>query len=121
MKFASIGSWMDRKIEGAQKSWRGSEAKKTIDRVMEKSKQTAQDVTDRVSISTLEARGNLKTNLDTINKENEGKGFFGKAMEVGKQGGLIGLMFKKPAGKEREAKPSNTKPIDEHEGWNIAR
>ncbi|MCD4784402.1 MAG: hypothetical protein K8T10_11330 [Candidatus Eremiobacteraeota bacterium] len=117
MKFASIGSWMDRKIEGAQKSWRGSEAKKTINRVMEKSRQTTQNVTDRVSISVAETRENFSTNLDRISKENKGKGFFKKAVEVGKQGGFIGLMLEKA----EETKPGNTKPADAHQGWNIAK
>lgn len=120
MQFASIGSWMDSKIDGAQKSWRGGEAKKTINRVMEKSHQDAQDITDKVSISTTEASDNLSTNLESIDKKTEGKGFFKKAMEIGKQGGFVGLMLKETEEKEQEKKPNNLKPIEEHQGWNIA-
>ncbi len=124
MSFATIGSWIDRKLDGAQKSWRGSEAKKTIERVMERSKQAVTDTADRVSISTNQAKTNLKSNMEEIDRKNEGKGFFKKMMDVGMQGGLVGLATRK-AGEKKEtlpaAKTEAPKNIPEHvDGWNIS-
>lgn len=124
MKFASIGSWIDRKLEGAQNSWRGSEAKKTIDNMMEKSKTAVIDTADKVSVTTEHAKSNLDGNLTAIRQENPEKGFFGKAMEVGKQGGFVGLMMKKPESAQQEkVSPEMESPketqIQQHDGWNI--
>lgn len=134
MGFASIGRWIDKKIESAGKSWRGSQAKKTIDDVMSRSFEAAGKVSDRVSIEVREAGDNFKENLERINRQNKDSGFLKKAVEVGKQGGLVGLMFKKnpedsqqkavkakePEKTVQQKKSSNLKPQDQINGWNLA-
>lgn len=122
MSFATIGSWIDRKLEGAQNSWRGSEAKKTIERVMERSQKAVTDTADRVSISAGQAKDNFKTNMEEIDRKNQDQGFFKKMMDVGKQGGFIGLAMKKP-GEEKPAAPKQEAPKnipEEVNGWNIS-
>lgn len=104
MGFGQIGSWLDNKISGANQAWQGSGTKQTVDAVAAKTKEVVTDTADKVNISAAEAKDNFNSNMAEVKGKTEGKGFFGKAVEVGKSGGLVGMAFKKPAGTE-ETKP----------------
>ncbi len=105
MGFAKIGAWLDNKMSGANQAWQNSGTKQTVDSVAAKTKQVVTDTADKVSISATDARENFGSNMAEVNAKTEGKGFFSKAMEVGKSGGLVGMAMKKPAGAAEEAKP----------------
>lgn len=105
MGFGQIGAWLDNKISGAGQAWQNSGTKQTVDSVAAKTKQAVTDTADKVNISADQAKGNFTGNMAEVNAKTEGKGFFSKAMEVGKSGGLVGMAFKKPAGAAEEAKP----------------
>ncbi|MFP4496577.1 MAG: hypothetical protein ACLFQV_00065 [Vulcanimicrobiota bacterium] len=135
MKFASIGQKLDNFIGKSTQTWRGSQAKKTIDNVMEKAKNAAGEAKDSVSISTTEARSNLKQNMATIKQEEPG--FLKRAWNVGMSGGLVGMARKSP--EEFKAQKSSSLPppphakaatppplpaekqVEQVEGWNIAQ
>jgi hypothetical protein len=120
MNFTSIGAWLDNRIDGAQRTWKGSVAQQTINNVMERSQQAAHTAVDKVSITASDAKENFQSNLKAVEAKNEGKGFLKKAFDVGMQGGLVGLMMKKPEAAPQPPAQTTPPPVQQHEGWNIS-
>ena len=51
MDFTGIGSWLDVSIDRAQQSWRGNEARKTIQDIIERSVNSLDGSRDQVTLS----------------------------------------------------------------------
>jgi hypothetical protein len=145
MGFAAIGSWIDNKLDQAGTSWRGSQAKKVVDDLMERSKNATGEVREQFDQAYYTAQDNLDAGLTKIEKDNPDAGMMKKLLEVGKRGGFIGLAMKGADGHVQETpaqKPpvqlelfpetkgdpggkkafvaTNMKPMEDVGGWKIA-
>lgn len=122
MKFSTIGAWLDTNISNAQNSHIGRKAWQAIEKVQERAMDTAGQVTDSFSISTSDMKENLSQQVSEIRKEN--KSLFATAMEIGRQGGLIGLMMKgQKESRETPVTPSTLpamKEPEQHNGFFIS-